>query len=134
MNLLNKKRKQKQERILKNVKNGRAVKTVSVDEEMAFKIISTTRHNSMINYPHLMNDAKFLLEAATISPRPTMCEDYFFININPNLKNSKTFRLEFFRAVLKNPNVQSKESINRFVKKFNFVEEYNIVFEQKFSI
>ena len=112
------------ERSFKNLILGRAIKPCGKEcEEYGYKIVTHFNHESFQNFKDLMNDIKFLLNCAKLSPNPMMCECYFYNFINNNLKRNKAFRLEFLKSIYLNENVYTPESIMWFVENFKFEKE-----------
>lgn len=103
---------------------GRAVKPCGRETwEFGFLIAETNNHSSFVDFPNLMDDEEFILEAVKISPNPKDCVNYLFKFVNPNLKRNSQFGRKFLKAVFENENVYSLASVEFVVKEFGLEKE-----------
>ena len=116
------------ERVRKAITAGRAIKCKSKSgKDLGLLIASMSDHTSFVNFPELMDDADFILEAAKISPNPLEVNNYFVQYINEILICNGAFRIELLRAIYANPNVYNYDDISSILTKLDLVEENNVL-------
>ena len=121
-----------EKRLVNRLLKGRVVKPCGREcREYGLKIAETLNHTSFINFKELMNDKEFLIEAANITPKPTEIINYFWLYVNPYLKNDDKFKLEFLKSVYLNENVYELEVINIFVDFCGLKKENEILLQDK---
>ena len=115
-------------RLMMRLAHGRKVKPCGKEcWEYGFVIAESTDHGSFKNFKHLMNDKDFLLAIATITPNPTVCDNYFYIYVNQYLKKDSSFKLELLKQIYMNENVYLLNDINVIVNFCKFQKENEIL-------
>lgn len=115
-------------RVRKSIEAGRTIRCKSKSgRDLGLLIASMNDHTSFVNFPELMDDAEFILNAAKISPNPLEVNNYFVQYINENLMCNGAFRIELLRAIYANPNVYDYEDISSILTKLDLVEENNVL-------
>ena len=116
------------DRIISRLVHGRAIKPCGREcWELGFLIVQDFDHSSFVNFEELMNDKDFILQAASISPNPVMCKNYFYEYVNKHIKRSGDFRLCFLKTIYLNDNVYKLEDINEIVEMCGFQKENKIL-------
>lgn len=122
-------------RLLTRLAKGRRVKPCGRScWEYGLIIAKSYNHGSFVNFPNLMDDKEFLIEAAKVTPKPTTIDNYFYMYINPYLKKDKNFKLEFLKAVYLNEQVYEWSVIKDVVEFCDLQYENEILLrDQKFK-
>lgn len=111
------------ERIKNNILAGRKVKPCGKEtRELGLIIAEMFDHSSFVNFPNLMDDEEFILQALKITPNPIMCENYLLKYVNPYLKQKADFMGDCLIMIFKNENIYNLETINYVVSEFGFEE------------
>lgn len=134
-------RKYGEKRLMNRILNGRSVNPCDMEcEKFACMVAKNFNHSGLENFKFLMNDKEFLIKLAKITPNPIMCENYFYLYVNPYLKKDASFRLNFLKAIYMNENVYKLEDINSINELCGFEKEneqllndegFRILFEKR---
>lgn len=122
-------------RLLARLAKGRKVKPCGRGcWDYGFVIAKSYNHGSFANFPNLMDDKEFLIEAAKVTPKPTTIDNYFYMYINPYLKKDYKFKLEFLKAVYLNEQVYEWSVIKDVVEFCDLQHENEMLLkDQKFK-
>lgn len=99
------------------------VPTDKSQEEVCKIIISTELHESMKNFPYVLNNEELMLEFATLAPNPVECTDYFYGMINEHILAKEEFRIAFLRRIYLNDKVYLIEDVDKFIETFHLEKE-----------
>ncbi len=110
--------------IQRRINAGRCIKPTDKEQEkVAREIILSDKHESIKNFPDILNHEELLLEFAKISPNPLECNDYFYGFINEYLLKKSDFRRKFLRNIYLNDNVYTLIDIEKIIKMYELQKE-----------